>query len=33
MSRESSAFSPEDYAADMEALTVEKWRELGKEED
>jgi len=33
MSRESSEFSPEDYAADMEALTVEKWRELGKEED
>jgi hypothetical protein len=33
MSKESSAFSPEEYASDLEALTIEKWRELGKEED
>ena len=33
MSKESSEFSPEDYAADMEALTVEKWSALAEEED
>jgi len=33
LSKESSAFSPEDYAADLEALTVEKWRALAEEED
>jgi len=33
MAEEAYEFSQDAYAADMEALTVEKWRELGQPEN
>ncbi len=33
METESAEFSSEDYAADLEALTAEKWHEMGDLED